>query len=288
VSLLLGFRYQHSRALTSAIDGARLVPVPYDETFGAHRGYSGISFTRIDERHGAIEPLAPAAEAGAVSLDELDLPQGIRLGDGPHISEALFYYGAELSSYAVARLHGAMGLHLVFRGGQRSRREHGQWWLLGPVPSVEAAREAANRLRRFVIELNAESEGMHVIEHVLLRPARIKATARTPRSFYSLRLTVVFPAWTARAHDAGFRRFAEETVALNCPAHVHAECLWLGVRKMRQFERRHLRWLEAKVAACTRQPHAAAGPVLRSASRELVAFLLRNGATRSIDDVTDA
>lgn len=95
---------------------------------------------------------------------------------------------------------------------------------------------------------------MHLVEHVLLRPVGNEAAARSlsrlPSWFFGLRLTVVFPAWTGRGGEPAFRRFAEETIQLNTPAHVQPDCIWLGFRAMEEFEGLYGAWLDAKAAAC--------------------------------------
>jgi hypothetical protein len=168
----------------------------------------------------------------------------------------------------------------MFRPDQ-SRR----WWVLGTYDSVAAAFRAANHLRRFLVNLNVESEGMHVVEHVLLRPSLppTNGTAPLPTEFLSLRLTVVMPAWTARGQTAGFRRLAEETVQINCPAHVLPGVLWLGYADMETFEKQYAKWLAARLAAC----ETALGADDRARTRALVAadsagravaeFLMRKG-----------
>jgi hypothetical protein len=122
-------------------------------------------------------------------------------------------------------------------------------WKLGQFPDEHAARRAACYLRTFLIRLNRECEGSHVIEHVLLRPTQERSAAADPW-FFSHRLTVVFPNWTARFQQRTFRRLAEETVQLNCPAHLRARCVWLDFEGMHTFEECYEAWLAAKIAYC--------------------------------------
>jgi len=140
------------------------------------------------------------------------------------------------------------------RSGGRSGRlllgpdEHGNWWPLGDYENERAAALAAAGLRRWVLQINHASEGLHVVEHVLLRPRRADGPHQRLQhdsAFYTLRISVVFPGWTVRTIQEGFRAFAEETVRMNCPAHVAAQCLWFDVPAMRSFEKDFDRWLGA-------------------------------------------
>jgi hypothetical protein len=57
---------------------------------------------------------------------------------------------------------------------------------------------------------------------------------------------VLFPAWTPRFANTEFRKLAEETVHLNCPAHILPVFYWLDFAKMEEFEALYRDWLEIK------------------------------------------
>jgi hypothetical protein len=95
-----------------------------------------------------------------------------------------------------------------------------------------------------MVRLNRDSEGLHVVEHLLLRPRGVRtATLRSP-DFYACRLSVVLPRWPARFAEVGFCRLVQDTVRQNCPAHVLPTFVWLDLEPMRQFERLHAQWLD--------------------------------------------
>ncbi|MFN3162546.1 MAG: hypothetical protein ACE37N_03475 [Pseudohongiellaceae bacterium] len=105
---------------------------------------------------------------------------------------------------------------------------------------------ARNRkfLQRCLLHLNQECEGMHVLEHILLRPANFRDKAHEFKAKYANRVSVIFPAWTARCQDRQFRSLAEESVRKNCPAHIATEVYWLGFADMCRFEVLHRNWLD--------------------------------------------
>ena len=49
-------------------------------------------------------------------------------------------------------------------------------------------------------------------------------------------------------HSEVGRRLAEETVSLNCPAHVYPESQWLNFEGMKEFESTYREWLNTKLA----------------------------------------
>lgn len=89
-------------------------------------------------------------------------------------------------------------------------------------------------------------EGMFVVEHILLRPdvtqdtapldrfmpiCTDKCTSCQPLDPYSYRITVVLPGWTYRFSNADFRKFLENLIRKEIPAHVLARICWIGYRK---------------------------------------------------------
>lgn len=89
-------------------------------------------------------------------------------------------------------------------------------------------------------------EGMFVVEHILLRPDVTETniplnrfmpictdgcTSCEPVDPYSFRITVVLPGWTYRFSNPDFRKFMEELIRKEIPAHVLARICWIGYRK---------------------------------------------------------
>lgn len=135
--------------------------------------------------------------------------------------------------------------------------EHGRWWPLRLRSARISMPVAAICLHEFACRLQLECEGMHVVEHVLLRP-RSGSDENVPDDFYRYRLSAVFPGWTARGRDPSFRRIAEETLRLSAPAHLRVQAIWLDAGAMARFERCYAAWLEARQAHCAASLAAAA------------------------------
>jgi uncharacterized protein YegP (UPF0339 family) len=118
------------------------------------------------------------------------------------------------------------------------------------------------------LQARNNDEGFHLLEHILLRP-RTKQPALISDNFlpilvttddaktqageeprltwqdpYSFWVTVVLPYWPERFRDINFRRFVEQTLRLEAPAHVALKIAWLDVHQMRDFEDAYHKWLE--------------------------------------------
>jgi hypothetical protein len=60
---------------------------------------------------------------------------------------------------------------------------------------------------------------------------------------YSFRVSFVLPCWPKRFRDKSFRRFVEQVIQSETPAHIHAKIYWLGVEQMRSYEEAWIEWL---------------------------------------------
>lgn len=87
---------------------------------------------------------------------------------------------------------------------------------------------------------------LFLVEHILLRPSSDAEGSwhDVPDDFYSFKISIVFSGSTPSFSSIEFRKLAEETIFLNCPAHIHPEIFWLD--EMERFEALHGTWLEAK------------------------------------------
>lgn len=119
-------------------------------------------------------------------------------------------------------------------------------------------------------ELGLNDEDFHLVEHILLRPdSAVEYTSKEiPDHFYSCRISIIFPATPTRFSGQAFRNLAEETIYLNCPAHIHPEIFWLEPEPMSQFNQLYENWREAKCSAAM-QPSAS-----NEAARLLTLFLI--------------
>ena len=242
VGLLLGFRLVHSRPLLRAWRQQKLALV-----------------AEPDERHEPMRLAPGQAEAGMAAGQALrpatreEVQADLRrmpLLRGLPLPEALPRVAMRRERYRVLapREGEADAPHRLVLGPD----EQGRWWQLGDFAGDAAARRAAGSLRLFMLHLSQESEGLHVVEHVLLRPLQPGAPAHArlglADDFHALRVTVLLPGWTVRTAQPAFRRFAEETLRINCPAHLSLQVQWLDFDAMQRFEACYEAWLGARLA----------------------------------------
>jgi hypothetical protein len=279
VSYLLGFADFHCRSLTTALRENGLRPAPDPVVADSDGGDAGVGGAGLPTLIDSADVRAPENLWEAeVSLDPDENAESIselmdKVGQllprrDDRIGAGVLSSGVFLASYRLGHLEGDSAWQAFLLSG-----DEGRWWRLGSFSDRSDAIEAVNRLRRLVLSLNVESEGMHLIEHILLRPrattGREGAESAAPSDFFSLRLSVLFPAWTARFRDRRFQQLVKETVCLNCPAHLVPQVLLLEFEDMLELERLRDNWLEAL---------SGEGDGFRKAdeaSAELVEFLVR-------------
>ena len=124
---------------------------------------------------------------------------------------------------------------------------------------IEATRSARAILDRYdeLLGLDlCQSEGMHLVEHILLRPrtanaALIEVCLPEDCDFcgdedpYSFRVSVVLPYWPKRFRNLDYRSLVERTLREEAPAHVQVKICWIGQGQMAEFDGAHRAWLEA-------------------------------------------
>jgi len=100
-----------------------------------------------------------------------------------------------------------------------------------------------------------EREGLHLIEHTLLRPKttlsdqllNIHTDADCEQckitDTYSFVMTAVLPYWPERFRDRNFRTFIEKTLREECPAHITLNVCWVSPQQMDLFEKAYKKWL---------------------------------------------
>jgi hypothetical protein len=105
-------------------------------------------------------------------------------------------------------------------------------------------------------------EGLYVIEHLLLLPEQADdpfmdicvdpgCTDCADLDPYSDRLTIVLPAFTGRFRDMDFRRFVEETLRQETPAHLLPRICWVNSDDMAVIEKAYRDWLAIRASAAT-------------------------------------
>ncbi len=100
-----------------------------------------------------------------------------------------------------------------------------------------------------------DREGLHLIEHLLLRPKKhdfdqlmaihtdVDCVQCKIADTYSFVMSAVLPYWPNRFRDRNFRTFIEKTLREECPAHVVLNVCWVNPLQMAQFELAYKNWL---------------------------------------------
>jgi hypothetical protein len=97
-------------------------------------------------------------------------------------------------------------------------------------------------------------EGLFVIENILLRPSSDgpflpicvdpNCADCEDKDPYSYRVHIVLPAYAGRFTNMEFRRFVEEVIREETPAHILPKVCWISRERMRTVETTYREWLE--------------------------------------------
>ena len=116
--------------------------------------------------------------------------------------------------------------------------------------------QTTEAVSRFIDEFNKEcdNEGLHLIEHILLRP-RAPGFGLAPVCLnkngdscgeedpYSFRISVVLPYWPIHLRSMEFRTYFEDIIRREAPAHTMVKICWVNDQDMRAFEIIYFIWL---------------------------------------------
>ncbi|WP_062054066.1 hypothetical protein [Aquimarina longa] len=100
-------------------------------------------------------------------------------------------------------------------------------------------------------------EGMHVVEHILLRPktdeqillefntnAISYGNGQLEKDPYSFHISVVLPKDAGRFKDSHFREYTETIIYRETPAHITVNICWMDHEYGKRFETAYLEWLQ--------------------------------------------
>lgn len=109
------------------------------------------------------------------------------------------------------------------------------------------------------------NEGMYLIENILLRPEPDQDGPFLPICIapacpdcanndpYSYRVHIILPAYTGRFIDLDFRRFVEETIRNEIPAHILPKICWADFEQLQNLQTAYREWLEPPLEASAEQ-----------------------------------
>lgn len=180
--------------------------------------------------------------------------------------ERTINYSFEANSYTVIEQNPS---EWIFQVGRVVRDDATGNFLVNEVlaqsievfPTEEEALEAGVVLQRQTIGNPAcEIEGMHLFEHILLRPKQeyvdhFFEVCLGENCFfcgeedpYSFRASLVFPYWLRKFSEDDpklrKRQYIDRILRQEAPAHVHLKICWIDNYQMRLLEIHYRRWLE--------------------------------------------
>ncbi|GBO53446.1 hypothetical protein APA_1353 [Pseudanabaena sp. lw0831] len=110
--------------------------------------------------------------------------------------------------------------------------------------------------------LSDSSEGMYLIENILLRPEQntdpFLPICPAPDCNdcaevdpYSYRIHVILPAYSDRFRNINFRRFVEEVIREETPAHILPKVCWISQENMTELDKLYRDWIYLKAGVET-------------------------------------
>ncbi|MBJ7556616.1 hypothetical protein [Marinomonas spartinae] len=162
---------------------------------------------------------------------------------GQTIPESLFLLGIDHHCFKVLHHTRKEEYQLFFNfSGKQSADDDTLWLYIGHHTNKDKLLNFCHQLQQWLTQLNHESESLHLVEHITLRPQGTSVDL-TP---YAHQISVVLPGFTARHHNEHFRQQAEALIRNNSPAHLLVHIHWLSFHDFCEFESLYFAWREQK------------------------------------------
>jgi hypothetical protein len=110
-------------------------------------------------------------------------------------------------------------------------------------PSVEETHEKMENLFRFISD---QLQIVPIEKKIGLYVKNTHSGQIIPEDFYSYRVSVMLPTWTARFSNKEFRSIIEDTIHEQKPANIALSCYWLSPSQLSKFEKVYYSWMEEK------------------------------------------
>ncbi|GJL74696.1 hypothetical protein [Nitrosomonas sp.] len=255
VCALLGLKHVSTPALTTDVLTQKKSCLISDQVLA-----SKIKWLSGNNQHEAV-PVIPGFKPEKSA--ENTLPARL-----PVFSDSIFKQGIKLDNYRLVRSK-QKDTMICFMHAQDNKL-----WILAKEATFYKAAVYAHQFCNTLNRLNQACENFHMIEHLLLRPRGPKENdaLASEHLFLNNRISILFPSWTARFSDSAFRKFAEEIIQKNIPAHVFADFYWLDFSSMQRFEQYYKDWLHL-MQQLNQDHEAALFQKLNQVSAQIVSFL---------------
>lgn len=204
---------------------------------------------RDPEHLAGLQPVADSRENETVSEEQTrQILAAIAPFTRKILTGTLLRLGIDNRRYRLLYRVGNNDYQLFFNADSEGT---GQWFCLASHPDKQELILLCQRLQRWLIQLNQSSEGLYVVEPILLRTDENSLC----RDDYASRVTIVLPGYSARFNNPIFREQVEQLIIENTPAHLLTHCLWLDFPAFSQFENVYSQWRKAKSSALQNARH---------------------------------
>ncbi|MFM2483668.1 hypothetical protein [Celerinatantimonas yamalensis] len=267
LTLLLGISWRRHHLYSRNITQYLLNVVP-DSSFARSSIGQQTLFQLPDVLQAQLEDVPAKTQTAELSDQQIrQMRSAIVAFKGQTIPESLLQYGITSQNYRILpRTHkGDYQLFFTFSSNTQSP----QWLYIGCHRQRQKLMQFSYYLRQWLIQLNRDSEGLYVIEHIALRPTASDPKHHDDDNPYAQQISIVLPGFTARHQNPLFRSQAESLITQNTPAHLMVHYHWLSFYAFCAFETLYTDWREARAKHQRDHKHC------DQLANELLAFLLQ-------------
>jgi len=117
--------------------------------------------------------------------------------------------------------------------------------LIAHQPGFAFKKSAKEHLQK-IVDFLEKWDTPQTITPFIFRQNQSKKGLVLNTDVYSLKISIIFPAWIARFQHEELRNLLQQVIKLNAPAHLQIHFHWYTLPQMKQFEEIYLQWITEK------------------------------------------
>ena len=111
----------------------------------------------------------------------------------------------------------------------------------GYLQNYDDAVNLIDRCSKSIADFNINSEGFHMVEHILLSNS---INIDSKKDIYSYTISLFLPNWPERFQQNYFKVHLNEIIKIAIPAYIKVNIIWLNIEQMANFEYRYMTWYQ--------------------------------------------
>ena len=104
----------------------------------------------------------------------------------------------------------------------------------------ESIEEAQESLKNYILYFS----DLENLDSCIIRSTKFKDFYNELSDPFSNIITYILPSWPARFQNSAFKKYTEEVLLAETPAHIYANIIWMDYERIKGFEIQYQNWID--------------------------------------------